>query len=197
MDEDNPKYEITSDTLLWNNFRSGDEKSFENIYRTYVKPLYHYGSKFTNDKNFVLDCIQEVFVDIFTHRHNLGETNNIKLYLFVALKRKIICSLHKNNLIQSFPDEILPFLSIYSSENEIPDFETDPGKINKLNKALKMLSPRQKEAIYLRFVSELRYEEMCQIMNLNYQSVRNLVHRAIEKLRKIIVCSSFFLLILL
>jgi len=197
MNEDNLKYEITSDTLLWNNFRSGDEKSFEIIYRTYIKPLYLYGSKFTNNKELVLDCIQEVFVDLFIHRQNLGETNNIKLYLFISLKRKIIYSIHKKNLIQLFPDEELPFLSIYSTEEEVSDQESEMELINKLSKALETLSPRQKEAIYLRFSCELKYEEICQIIELNNQSVRNLVHRAIEKLRKILICSSSFLLLLL
>lgn len=197
MNEDNLKYEITSDTLLWNNFRSGDEKSFEIIYRTYIKPLYLYGSKFTNNKELVLDCIQEVFVDLFIHRQNLGETNNIKLYLFISLRRKIIYSIHKKNLIQLFPDEELPFLSIYSTEEEVSDQESEMELINKLSKALETLSPRQKEAIYLRFSCELKYEEICQIMELNNQSVRNLVHRAIEKLRKILICSSSFLLLLL
>lgn len=196
MDEDNLKYKITSDTLLWNNFRSGDDKSFENIYRSHIKLLYNYGSKFTNDKEFVLDCIQEVFVDIFIHRQNLGETSNIKLYLFISLKRKLIRYLHKNSLVQSFPDDELPFLAIYSTEEEISSQESETEMINKLSKALTTLSPRQKEAIYLRFVSGLKYEEICQILDLNYQSVRNLVYRAMEKLRKILVCLSFFILLL-
>lgn len=196
MDENSTNYKITPDTLLWNDFRTGNDKSFDKIYLAYVQPLYRYGSKFTNDKEFVFDCIQEVFVDLFVHRQTLGETNNIKLYLFISLKRKIIRSLHKTNLIQSFPDNELPFLSIYSSENEIPDIDDDKGKINELNRALESLSCRQKEVIYLRYVSELSYEEICQVLDLNYQSVRNLVHRAIEKLRKILVYSSFSLLLL-
>jgi RNA polymerase sigma factor (sigma-70 family) len=197
MDVINSKYNITPDTILWNDFRTGDEKSFEKIYRIYVQPLYKYGSKFTYDKELVLDCIQEVFVDLFIYRQNLGETNNIRLYLFKSLKRKIIRSNQNNNLIQLFPDDELPFLSHYSSEQEIPDLEDETGRIYELTKALKMLSPRQKEAIYLRFVCELSYEEICHVLNLNYQSVRNLVHRAIEKLRKILVCSSSFLLLFL
>lgn len=194
MDTIKSKYKITPDTILWNDFRNGDEKSFIKIYRSYVQSLYKYGSKFTNDKEFILDCIQEVFVDLFTHRKNLGETNNIKLYLFISLKRKIIRSL-KNNFLKSLPDDELPFLSMYSSEQGIYDSEDEIAKANELNKALNMLSPRQKEAIYLRFVSELGYEEISQVLNLNYQSVRNLVHRAIEKLRRILVCSAFLTLL--
>ena len=47
------------------------------------------------------------------------------------------------------------------------------------------LSDRQREAIYLRYVSGLSYEELSEVLQLNYQSARNLIHRGIEKLRKI------------
>lgn len=197
MKESNLKYERDSDTLLWKDFLAGDEKAFENIYRVYVKPLYQYGSKFTLNKEVVLDSIQDLFVELFIHRQNLGETDNIKLYLYVSLKRKLTRTLRKNNLVQSFPDNELTFLSDYSLENEIFDNESEIKKINELNKALNMLTSRQKEAIYLKFVCRLKYEEIAQIMDLNYQSVRNLVCRAIEKLRKILVCTSFLILLLL
>jgi RNA polymerase sigma factor (sigma-70 family) len=195
MDEEKLKYEITSDTILWNSFRSGDNKSFENIYRKYVKPLYHYSEKFTNDKDLVLDCIQELFVDLFIHRQNLGETNNIKFYLFISLKRKILGSLRKNIMVQAFPEDELPFLSVFSTEEEVYRQETDIETLNRLNKALGTLSPRQKEAIYLRFVVGLQYEEICLILEMNYQSVRNLVYRAIEKLRKSLICFAFLMLL--
>ena len=196
-DSHNLKYKITLDTILWNDFRSGDDVSFALIYKTYVQPLFKYGSKFTNDKDLLLDCIQEVFTDIFTHRHSIGETNNIKLYLFISLKRKIICSLKNETSLESFSDNETPFFLIYHPENEVTDFENNIGKMDELKKALNKLSPKQQEAIYLRYVSELDYKEICQILNLNYQSIRNLVHRAIVKLRKILTCSSFPLFLLL
>ncbi len=46
-----------------------------------------------------------------------------------------------------------------------------------------VLSPRQKEIIYYRFVEGLSYEEICQIMDMNYQSTQNLIQRSLKKLR--------------
>jgi RNA polymerase sigma factor (sigma-70 family) len=195
MDKGGPKDEINPEKLLWNDFRDGNEKAFEDIYKAYVKPLYQYSSKFTPDRDVVLDCIHDLFVDLYHHRQNLGETNNIKLYLFISIKRKIARYLNKNNLYQSFPDGELPFLSDYSTDEDVFDRESEAEIISKLNRALKTLSSRQQEVIYLRFVCGLKYEDICQILDLNYQSVRNLVFRAIEKLRKILVCSALLLLL--
>ena len=151
MGDNNPKYTITSDTILWNHFRAGDDKSFSLIYRTYVQQLYKYGIKFTADRELVLDCIQDLFVSLYKHRQNLGETNNIKLYLFISFKRSLVCALRKKSKTQLFPFDQLPFLTVFSSGTEYSESATDMERINRLNKALKTLSPRQKEAIYLRF----------------------------------------------
>ncbi|KAA3691685.1 sigma-70 family RNA polymerase sigma factor, partial [Bacteroides salyersiae] len=34
-------------------------------------------------------------------------------------------------------------------------------------------------------IEERKYEDICQIMNMNYQSVRNLMHRGLSKLKTI------------
>ncbi|WP_347022183.1 RNA polymerase sigma factor, partial [Bacteroides ovatus] len=49
---------------------------------------------------------------------------------------------------------------------------------------LKGLTGRQKEIIYLRFVHEMSFEEISEIMEINIQSARNLLTRSMEKLRK-------------
>jgi len=46
------------------------------------------------------------------------------------------------------------------------------------------LSSRQQEILYLKFHSEMDYDQIIEIMGLNYQSARNLVTRALEALRK-------------
>ena len=57
---------------------------------------------------------------------------------------------------------------------------------NKLVKhLLAQLSPRQREALILYYIEERKYEDICQIMNMNYQSVRNLMHRGLTKLRSL------------
>jgi len=48
-----------------------------------------------------------------------------------------------------------------------------------VSKMLDQLSPRQRKAIILYYIEEKKYEDICAIMNMNYQSVRNLIHRGI------------------
>ena len=50
-------------------------------------------------------------------------------------------------------------------------------------KALRYLSPREREAIYLRFFQDAAYEEVAGIMRISASTCRVLVHRALDKLR--------------
>ena len=54
-----------------------------------------------------------------------------------------------------------------------------------VKRLLNQLSPRQREALTLYYIEERKYEDICEIMNMNYQSVRNLMHRGLSKLKSI------------
>lgn len=183
----------TSDSCLWDEFRSGDDQAFVEIYRKFVDVLYRYGLKFTADDQLVKDCVQELFIDLYERRGNLGESDNIKFYLLVSLKRRLIKILRSKNIYSSLSQEDIPFLIVYSPEDE----NLREEQIKLMNQTLNELTPRQKEAIYLRFMNGLSYEEICEIMAMNYQSVRNLIFRAEEKMRGIISKSQILLFLVL
>ena len=47
------------------------------------------------------------------------------------------------------------------------------------------LSPRQQQIINLYYIEQRKYDDICRIMGINYQSVRNLMHRSIMRLRSL------------
>ena len=63
-------------------------------------------------------------------------------------------------------DEEIMFDITYSIEHDIINAEIANLKLQSLHKSLKELTPRQKEAIYLRFTEELEYEEIAEIMGM-------------------------------
>jgi len=177
------EYRISSDTLLWHDFTQGSDEALCLIYNTYLQSLFRYGCNLTFDEEMIKDCIHDVFVDLLKYRSALSPTNNIKLYLYKSLKRKIFLALQKNIVFGILEPEKLSFLYRLSSEDELIDAELDQQRHQIIVKAMSKISPRQKEAIYLKYVSELGYNEISKVMKMNYQSARNLVSRGLEKLR--------------
>ncbi len=178
------EYQTNSDSFLWNDFIKGNDDAFRFIYNNHVNSLFNYGCKFTHDKALVKDCIHDVFVDLSKCRSTLGPTNNIRLYLFKSLKRKIIRSLNRCGIFGTIDPEKLLFHYSISVEDELVKDEDELMQYQRLEKAMMNLSARQKEAIYLKFVTDLSYEELSNVMQINYQSARNLVFRGLEKLRE-------------
>jgi RNA polymerase sigma-70 factor (ECF subfamily) len=64
--------------------------------------------------------------------------------------------------------------------------EIDQDKQSRLQEAFKELSSRQREAIFLKYYQEMSYEQICEVMDINYQSVRNLISKGISDLKRII-----------
>jgi len=170
--------------LLWIRFLKGDNQVLSLIYLQYSNSLYDYGCRFTLDHDLVKDCIQEVFCTLIRTRKNLSETDNIRLYLLKALKRRIIYELNSRTIHSNLKQiEDYPF-ELRLSENlddQLKEIEED--KLQLIAEAIHSLTERQKEAIYLRFNRGLEYEEISFLLNLNYQSSRALIHRAVEKIR--------------
>jgi RNA polymerase sigma-70 factor (ECF subfamily) len=62
--------------------------------------------------------------------------------------------------------------------------EGSDQQLERLKRYLNNLSPRQYEAIVLRFYDEMSYADIAAVMEVNEQSVRNLVQRGLEHLRQ-------------
>ncbi len=172
-----------SDSELWNEFLSGEKLAFKTIYDNHIQLLFKFGRHFTKNEELILDCIHDVFIDLYNYRTNINSTNNIKLYLIVSFRRKLFRNLKDKGRFVSLDDDSSCFSYTLYSSTEIDDDEKS-SKISWLEKSMNKLSSRQQEAIYLRFVKGLSYEELSDVLQVNYQSARNLIFRGIEKLRE-------------
>lgn len=177
----------SDERILWSRFLKGDNQVLSLIYLQYSNALFDYGCRFTVDKDLVKDCIQEVFCTLIRTRKNLSETDNVRLYLLKSLKRRIIRDLKSaSNKPLLLNDNDYPFDLLWSESLDDQLNELDEEKRQLIASAIQSLTDRQREAIYLRFNRGLEYEEISFLLNLNYQSSRALIHRAIEKLREVI-----------
>ena len=177
------------DASVWDRFLTGDDQAYEYIYRQHVQKLFLYGMTVTKDEDLVRDCIQDVFIRIQRKRKSLGKTNNIRLYLIAALRNAILNSLRmqhtRNTCIDSLEkeepvDEDTPMDMMINREEE-------SEKETLVNYLLSVLTPRQREIVYYRFMEGMGLDEIAKMQNMDYHSVANVIQRALKKMRKFIV----------
>lgn len=184
----------------WRKFLEGDKAAFSLLYESFSDSLFDYGLRFVKDEHLVKDCIQDLFVKLYENKANLSETNNPQAYLFRAMKGTIINALSKRHRTIYVVNEELPFYVTYSM-NDNTDTSEDDVQIDDDTKAkfvslIKALSPRQREAIYLRYQHGMDYDSISQILDVEYQSARNLIHRALTKIRSELDIKVFLILFL-
>ena len=171
--------------IKWRHFLSGDNDAYKWLYKTYVQILYSYGRRFTSNTEIIKDCIQEVFIAIYKSRNKLSVPDNIKLYLLVSLKNKLIRSLQKKTLHTNYKsdDKETLFILEKTVEDEYIENEEYLQQKKKVDEIFAILTPRQKEIIYYRYIQELDLKEICELMDINYQSAKNLIQRSLDKIR--------------
>jgi RNA polymerase sigma factor (sigma-70 family) len=182
---------LNNDTQLeaaWlQRLQQNDEQALAAIMRKYYTALYNYGSRFTNDEGLVKDCIQEVFISLWQRRETAAAILSPRYYLLRAVKNKVLKSLHQNNIRSgTVPlEEEYDFLQEFSVEKLIIDKQMSEEQAMVLRKTMSQLSKRQHELIYLKFYQHLDHAQIAGLMNISRQSVYNLLHETIQKLRSL------------
>ena len=185
------------DFALWNQFLEGDEKAYLYIYKLYAQDMYSYGMLFTTNSELVKDCLHDVFIKIHRNRKKLSQVDNIRLYLLKAMKNYLFDVFNKKKEL-FHNDTIEPVFSPeYTIEDKIIRQEELHYQSRKIRQMLESLTPRQKEVLYYRYMKNLTYDEIGEIMQMNYQSILNLIQRSIKKLRETFAESKVYLSIII
>lgn len=172
------------ETQNWNRLRKGDAAALAWIYDRNFKLLYNYGRKISGDPKLLEDAIHDLFVDLWRLRGNLSPTTSVRFYLYRSLRRRLARNktgydLEPGNHAAANYAETVP-----CEEQQIIEKETETWRVTRLKKLLGDLSPRQYEAMILRFYDELSFGEIGAILNVNEQSARNLVQRGLLQLKQ-------------
>jgi len=170
---------------LWDEFRGGSHEAFSELYQHFINPLYSYSVGITSDKDLIKDCLHDLFVELWKNHANLGPTTSVKFYLMASIKRKLIRQIDGNlkslNNHAVYTRDYVEDLPSQESVLILNEFQTELNV--KVSNSLHLLSKRQREAIQLKFYKNLDTDQISEQMNINAQSVYNLIFGALRVMR--------------
>lgn len=165
---------------LWREVRKGSRKAFEMLYNELIIPLSEYAFRLLKDDHAVKDILQDLFVNIYIRREEIGEHVNIAAYMHQAVKYKVVYVLRDraNKKIQSLsPDEVDEFSHIISDDSEERDMHVE------LANNMKILPVKCRKAFILNYVDELPYKSIASEMNISIKTVEKHISKALRILR--------------
>lgn len=160
----------------------GDENAFRELFHAYYDHIF--GIAFTLTKSATLseDLLQEIFISVWNHRHQLPDIDRFDNYLFIIARNRIYTELKKMARSDRFISELLRWS---------PGGDPDPGQALLLKESRQVLQqaihqlPEQQRKVYeLSRDQGLTYEEIALQLSISKSTVRNHMIRALQFIRQ-------------
>lgn len=180
-------YNVNTDVQLWQQLKEGNELAFGKLLTRYFNPLQNYGVKFVQDEAFVKDCVQEVFIEIWNRRDRISTPDSVRAYLLSCVRKRVVREGYRQRILkedESVNLETEACFVEFSPEWSLIEQESLAETTHRIADALNKLPKRQREVIYLRFYQNLERDEIAAIMDVNPQSVSNLMQVAFKSFRE-------------
>lgn len=176
---------MVSIDLSWRSFvEKGDEPSFSILYNNHVDDLYSYGVSLGFQKEMCMDAIQDIFYKLYISRDNLGHIKNITAYIFKSFKHRLI-DLSRKNIREEAIESVTEFFTVEVTVlDNIIDIEDAEILKKKVASLLSILTPSQREVVYLKYMIGLGHREIADVLDIREESARKLLYRTMEKLRQ-------------
>lgn len=69
---------------------------FEVIYKEYFKRLYAYARAIVDSQSLAKDVVSDLFLGLWKNKENLGQVDDLEVYLFVSVRNQAVQALRKN-----------------------------------------------------------------------------------------------------
>lgn len=164
--------------------KAGDKKAFGNLYSLYFVPVFRYVYLRIQSREEAEDLTQTVFMKVYQSLGKYRDVGKDPLAYFFTVARNSIIDFSRKKKDVSFGAESEAILEIQSNdEDPIARLEKDESA-QKIRKAISSLPEMQKEVIVLKYINEMTNEEIAKILDKNEAAIRQIQHRALEKLKK-------------
>ena len=182
----NMVYAQATDTELWLKFKDGDALAFAALYHRYFDMMTKACQHISPDSDITKDCIHDLFVDMWKSSSRLALPVSVKAYLLRSVQRKMIRQLKQIRQNYSlYPEEALHEMNTVSSvEKKIITNQLLQEQKESIKLAIRVLTRRQQEAVYLKFYANLSYPEIAGKMSISTDSIYNLISKAIGNMQE-------------
>jgi RNA polymerase sigma-70 factor (ECF subfamily) len=181
-----------ADLHLVESLRDGSERAYEELLIRFQQPVYALALRLLDDQSEACDVVQEVFLKVFRnvasfrgqstlktwiYRITVNEAHNARRWFFRHRRAEVELD---NN-----PDDSRSWQETIPDRSRSPfDAAFDGEQHIMIGAALKRINPIFREAVALRDISDLAYEEIAEILGVSLGTVKSRILRGREALRQ-------------
>lgn len=183
--------DLTDEELILEFQKNDTERAFEILVQRYKNPLTNFVFRYLGDYESCVDVVQETMIKVYRYKDTYQSIAKFSTWIYTIAgnlaktelqrrKRRTILSINAfgkdNDETYEIPDE-----------NYRPDNITDSGiKDEIIQKAFMKVSDAYRQAVVLRDIQELSYEEIADIMGITVGTVKSRINRGRAQLQKLL-----------
>ena len=181
----------TTDAELVEKCRTGDHEAWEIIVRRRHSRIYNLAYRFTGRFDEAEDLTQEVFLKVYRTLHSYRpESGALETWIVRVARNHFIDHYrkHKTERTQTGALEdhheamVSPTLRVETPSQALDRKET----ANRVHRLLALLPEDQREAVILRDLEELTYEEIAELLDLPIGTVKSRINRGRIELARMV-----------
>jgi RNA polymerase sigma-70 factor (ECF subfamily) len=174
---------IESETSLVSRCQAGDTEAFRALVEKYSRVLFGTAYLMTRDRGLAEDAVQGSLVQMWKKLPSLRRHDSLKAWLVRIVINEVKQQLRKKRL-PTVPLEQAPEVPDVTDENETALFCEEDHQ--RLRQALATLTVEQREAVVLRYFSDLTVPEVAAATGEREGTIKSRLSRALDRLGEIL-----------
>ncbi|QEM10472.1 RNA polymerase sigma-70 factor [Mucilaginibacter rubeus] len=159
---------------------SGDEATFEKVYKHFIRPLHVYAISILRDEDTAKGMVQNVFMRLWERKERLNISGSIKAYLYGAVYNECLNNLRHQKVKINHQQHV-----VYMTKDKV-DEGTGMELLDlkeKLQQALNDLPEKCRTVFQLSRFEDLKYQEIADELGISIKTVENQMGKALKTLR--------------
>ncbi|UYQ95801.1 RNA polymerase sigma-70 factor [Chitinophaga horti] len=172
--------EEMSDIALLHLLERDDEHAFTSLFHRYRNKIYSIGLELTDSAFLAEEIVQDVFLNIWLKRKQLGEVAHFRAYLFTTARNVVINALKKKATEERIARELALPVDYDTTNYEAllsKEYETV------MREAITRLPARQQQVYRLVREDGLKREEVAALLNISPETVKSSLADAMRSIR--------------
>jgi len=179
---------LSDDRDVVEKIRAGDDRTFEQLYRTHAPDLLEYALRLSGSRAIAQDVVSELFVRLWEQRDGWTLRGSLRAYLYTATRHRVSNVLRTEKRADVRARRVVDDASLANDSLSGPEAFGQPGvtdddRLSAVWRVVDEFPPLRRQVMYLRWARGLTAEEVASVLGLNRNAVDKHLSRAIQAIR--------------
>jgi RNA polymerase sigma-70 factor (ECF subfamily) len=155
----------------------GDKDALAELIDRYQAPLRYFISRLSENAETAEDIFQDTWLTVIRRIYSLKKIDAFSTWLYRIARNKVYQQLRRKKMLSTIDDNI-------TVPNSTEDDIFSPEDAAKIHRCLRKLIPEYREVLMLRFLEQMSYKQISEIINCSLGTVKSRIHYAKIELKK-------------